>query len=619
MAKVIISGGGISGLCLGIALKKQNIPYIILEKSKQYDRNIKRIGGGIGLWGPALKALRVLGVEEKLHGKQLTCAGYRTSHQLTSQQWLVKPSFDRLNRHTSCLCLRRGELQNKLLDSIDQDTIKLNSEVKSIQQTSTNVIVHLHNGETVTGSMLVGADGVDSVTRQTIFPSISPSSCGYFYWQGIGTLPSPGSTSIPAYEAWHPGIRFGVVPLPDSECFWFICSDKDISPSSKTLNHILSQLISPFGSEAISLVSNTDPASIYQAHLRDVHPPSGKWSNGRIVCIGDSIHAMAPNLAQGACLAIEDAMELAHQIGSIDQTSASLEDIERIFQLFTRNRQKRTQLVQFLVPLVHKMGSMSLPYTFYRNICFQIFPDFFKTIIFDTTHRIALGWSYTPPNLYQGLYHRLLSSTFLQKYSFLSLFHAKDRTRYCSGSLQVTVSDSRLIQILLFVLSLPSSNITYQHGYLTVEMISSSTSNNNKGYEIWNRTFINQKTKIQYHFNTTQTIHEEMLKETFYNFMTFYFNILEQSNSNTFLLILHDFTLEFSFFSYEIHIPIPSIFHPCVVGKTMLSEDKDMIGWDYEVDITLPKWCQKWMKSTTSRILKYEGRINQCSLDEIQR
>jgi 2-polyprenyl-6-methoxyphenol hydroxylase-like FAD-dependent oxidoreductase len=624
---VLISGGGISGLCLGIALRKQNIPYIILEKSAHYKLNV---GGGIGLWGPALKVLKTLGVEEKLHGKRLVCAGYRTSQQLVTNEWLVQPNFQNFTRHTSCLCLRRGELQKKLLETIDLSTIRLNSQVISIKQTTEDVSVQLSSGEEIKGSILVGADGIDSITRQHLFPEISPSSCGYYYWQGIGTMTAHTDSPFPAYEAWHPGVRFGMVPLPENECFWFICSDKDLLPTQTSLNQELAQLIKPFGSEAVLVVTETDPSLIYRADLRDVKTPNEDWSVGRVVCIGDAMHAMAPNLAQGACLAIEDAVELAHQIGAIQRHSvtpqSSYQLIERSFRTFAKNRRIRTKFVEFLVPLVHQMGAMRQPYASIRNGFFLVFPQWLKTIVFDRTHQLSLGWTYTPPNLHQGLYHRLLSSSFLQRFPHFAAFHATESPRHCSGSVCVTVSNSTVIRSLLSLFSLPSTNIPLSDGRVTVEMVPQpSSASSSSSTEIWHRRFTNQRTNEEFMFVTTQDIAQEELKETFLD--TFVFTLQISEHDRNFLITLSDLSLQFSILGRHLVLPVPSFCHPVVVGNTIPAsstsvagevegDEQGGVGWEYEVEISLPRWCQRFVSEETGRILRYRGTISEATVRE---
>jgi hypothetical protein len=413
-------------------------------------------------------------------------------------------------------------------------------------------------------------------------------------------------------------LRFGMVPLPNNECFWFVCSDKDLRSSTDPLNDSLSQLIAPFGSKVMSLVFRTSPERIFRAELRDVSMPPNSWSVGRIICIGDSVHAMAPNLAQGACLAIEDAMELAHQLATISRQSSSStraplqianETIEKSFETFARNRRNRTRLVQTLVPLVHQMGAMRSPLSTGRNFFFLLFPEWLKTIVFDRTHQLSLGWSYTPPNLHQGLYHRLLSASFLRRFPQLASFHSHESDRLCSGSLCVTVSESAILRSFLSLFSLPASNILIEDGEVVVNMICDPLT----GTETWHRIFRDRRMSREYSFVTKQDISGEELTETFLDCFLFSFEMIESDQS--FAISLSDLSLQLPFFGSQLLLPLPSLCHPTVVGNTIPFPEERCSeggkgGWDYEVDIGVPQWCRFFFRKDGGRILSYKGRMN---------
>jgi hypothetical protein len=117
--------------------------------------------------------------------------------------------------------------------------------------------------------------------------------------------------------------------------------------------------------------------------------------------LSDAAHVMAPNLAQGAALAIEDALQLASSFSMTNEPRAALRE-------FSRVRIKRVHLVQRLVKAEHWVGSCDGFSAWLRNLLFWV-PTFVKTPVFDSTHRWALGWSYSPPPLPRiGLYERVL-------------------------------------------------------------------------------------------------------------------------------------------------------------------------------------------------------------------
>ena len=333
------------------------------------------------------------------------------------------------------------------------------------------------------------------------------------------------------------------------------------------------------------------------------------WGVGRVVCLGDAVHAMAPNLAQGACLAIEDAMELAHQvhvwrIQQQQQHTASYTTIEETLNRYVRNRTFRTRVVQFLVPLVHKIGSMSSPLLVsLRDGIFSLFPEVVKTAVFDKTHQFALGWSYTPPNLGQGLYHRLLTQTFITANHSLYAFHHKDVNRFCSGSVSVTRGSTVLAQCLGFLLQLPPA---MNSGKVSLTVLTNSVS----GSEEWQRTFTAPDGSIT-EFNTFQDIEEEYLMEIYGPFV-FHFKV-NITQKNAFNLELEQMSIG----TRTLYLPVPKFCRPRICGITttldstgdadvVTDTDADSTGWKFHVETRGPAWSDAML----GLVFMYEGRID---------
>ena len=158
---VLVAGGGIGGLTFAHACLRSGIPVVVLESAKA----LAPRGSGIGLWGPALTALRALNLEPTQGdvGRNMAYAGYRRG----DGSWIAtaKPQLDRF---TSCLCLRRSDLHAALLGSLPSGVLRLNSKVVDHTEDTDGVTVVLENGQSVRGSLLVGADGIWSPIRQRL-------------------------------------------------------------------------------------------------------------------------------------------------------------------------------------------------------------------------------------------------------------------------------------------------------------------------------------------------------------------------------------------------------------------------------------------------------------------
>lgn len=293
-------------------------------------------------------------------------------------------------------------------------------------------------------------------------------------------------------------------------------------------------------------------------------------------------------------------MELAHQIHQVhlhfqQNGELSTTEISEAFEHYFQARRTRTAVVQFLVPLVHKIGSVSSPQlVILRDGVFAMFPDTLKTIVFDFTHQWALGWTYTPPNLGQGLYHRLLGGEFMRSNLSLHKFHQHDTDRYCRGTVNVTHGPSVLATLLCFLMRLPRP---MQNGEVELRVTTLPD-----GSEQWRRLF-SSCDGLCSQFNTHQYCDEENLKEVFGPFI-FYFEVVIVKE-NVFELNLEKMSVGWK----HVSVPVPAVFLPKVRGTT--THDSNCTGWKYAVDIRGPVWSD----AILGLIFKYEGVISAISAD----
>jgi 2-polyprenyl-6-methoxyphenol hydroxylase-like FAD-dependent oxidoreductase len=187
----------------------------------------------------------------------------------------------------------------------------------------------LHSGGQSRADLVVGADGVRSITRQSVWPDApGPRYVGYTTWRVV-TGPVPVAESS---ESWGRGERFGYIPLPDERVYCFAAANAQEGARDDGLAGLRRR----FGSwhDPIPvLLEAADPGTVLHHDLYEL-PPLRTYTSGNVVLVGDAAHAMTPNLGQGACQALEDAVVLGNVIAGGHGLAA-----------YDRQRRQRTQMI----------------------------------------------------------------------------------------------------------------------------------------------------------------------------------------------------------------------------------------------------------------------------------
>lgn len=321
--RVIIVGGGIGGLSVAIALRRGGHEPVVLERAPR----LEAVGAGITLFANAMNALARLGVAEAISAAG--CPASRSAILTSDGRELTTLSPDLLQ---GAVAIHRADLQDALLGAAGE--VRLGAEVTSVDQDADGVVVHAADGSQERGDLLIGADGMWSLVRASIAPA-RPRYAGYTAWRGISPVSiNAGRLS----ESWGAGERFGLVDI-GSRTYWFATANvpegEADDPSQRK-----AQLVRRFTGwhPPIETVLEATPDG---AILRnDVYflDPLRRWSEGRLVLLGDAAHATTPGVGQGAAMAIEDALVLAEQLTASDDLAAGLARYESI-------RRPRTELV----------------------------------------------------------------------------------------------------------------------------------------------------------------------------------------------------------------------------------------------------------------------------------
>lgn len=360
-----ILGGGIAGLTAAIALKQMGIEATIFEAAP----TIKPVGAGLVLAANAIKAYRRLGIAEKIIAKGQALSTLQILNQrgkvLTSADAIaISKKYDLHN-----FAIHRAALHETLLAELDPKQLIVNKKAIGFKRLADEkVIISFADGSTYITDYLIVADGIHSAIRQQLLPESTPRYSGYTCWRAV--IDNPGLQLNTATETWGKGSRFGIVPLAGDKIYWFACMN---APQNDPINRTmkvadLQQLFQDFHHPVPTILKNTKDTALIWNDIIDLKPIS-QFAFGNVILIGDAAHATTPNLGQGACQAIEDAIILADELKKHNTPSAA-------FAAFEKRRIPRTHYVVNTSWSMGKIAQWSHPFLVaLRNALFKLLPE----------------------------------------------------------------------------------------------------------------------------------------------------------------------------------------------------------------------------------------------------
>ena len=343
MTKVLIIGGGIGGATATLALQKIGIKAEMFERAPA----LTEVGAGIALWNAPFRALERLGVGKKIrqYSTPLRFGMFGSpSGEVFRRMDLEKVLGSEYNEN---FIIHRADLHSSILSGIAANTIHTDYECEKIEQSSKGVKVVFKNGETVTGDLLIGADGFHSIVRKTLFGESPVRYSGQTCYRGVADMTALKPQVLT--EIYGTGHRFGIAPITERGIYWFAAMNASHGEIDNPENRrdFLLEKYQDWAFGIPEMISAT-PNNILRNDLIDFEPLK-TWTRERITLLGDAAHPMLPNLGQGACTAIEDGFILAQQVKQKGVNAAALTayEAERIGRTTRIVNQSR----QFGVPL----------------------------------------------------------------------------------------------------------------------------------------------------------------------------------------------------------------------------------------------------------------------------
>ncbi|CAN7739900.1 FAD-dependent oxidoreductase [Variovorax sp. LjRoot290] len=324
---ILIVGGGFSGMSAAIELRKLGAEVDLVE----IDPGWRNYGAGISLGGATLRAFRQLGILDAFleHG----AAHDGVSLRLPNGAQVAELPTPRIAGPDvpGGGAIMRPVLGRLLADATRAagTTVRLGCTFTSIEQDAEGVELSFTDGQRRRYDLVIGADGLYSKLRETLFPDApKPRYTGQACWRAV--VPRP--PEIRNATMWiGPQVKPGVNPVSKTEMYLFLLEPRPVNEHVDPATFVdqLRGLLADFPAPELQAIrAGLGPTSQVVFRPLEALLMPRPWSKGRIVLIGDTVHATTPHLASGACIGIEDALVLAEEVGRHDRVEAALSAFE---------------------------------------------------------------------------------------------------------------------------------------------------------------------------------------------------------------------------------------------------------------------------------------------------
>ncbi len=314
--RVAVIGAG-AGMAAALSVHQAGHDVILLERYPQ----ARPAGNILNLWPPPVKALELLGVDIE----DLGAPCYSEFRSVTGRVRVrVNLSQDVLDQYGGgFIGLLRPDLYERMLAALPPGVLHVNRSVQRIEQDEAEVRLHMADGKVIPVDVLVGADGIDSLVRRTLWGDAPKREHNLHIFGGFTFDGNDVAGAGPGLAILHHGrtVQGSWTAIRskgrDGFQWWVLSAHDPRQPFTGDLHAAATALGAEFPRPLPQLIARTDPANVQHWVLRD-RKALKQWSKGRATIIGDAAHPTSPYAAYGAGMATEDGYFLGRQLAGVD-------------------------------------------------------------------------------------------------------------------------------------------------------------------------------------------------------------------------------------------------------------------------------------------------------------
>jgi FAD-dependent urate hydroxylase len=315
---VCVVGAGIGGLAIARGLHAHRHDVVVVEEADA----LRGSGATVQIWFNGMAALGELGVTLEGVSQRIDVLEGRSSDGSVRS----KVDVARLARRfgVPAVTIARRRLLERLAEALPHEALLFDRACRSVSQDRHNATVELDDGKTLRADLVVGADGHRSVVRAAVVGDGSAKPNGWAAWQGMTAMPLPEVSASRSLYIIGKGAICGLMPAPEGQLHWWF--EFRWPPGVRRPPSVVTMLKERFGSwaspvpQVLGAISETEVELWPYIH----HRVPRVFGKGRIVLLGDALHAMPPTMAQGANQALEDAWVLTRAVATTRDPATAL-------------------------------------------------------------------------------------------------------------------------------------------------------------------------------------------------------------------------------------------------------------------------------------------------------